>query len=150
MSLIAIYGAFTLFPGSLTNFKRNRVMELKAEGFALSNWLDSYVPKNSKLLVETRSNAFIPRKFVSWEMGLRYNEKTSKEVMSQIIRDEITAIALKLPLKDNWMWLMDCYDDKEDLTETFYFRARNPFNKGSYYDMQLFIILSKMPNCLLD
>jgi hypothetical protein len=150
MAVISIYGVFILFPGALTEGKRKEVMEKNATGYPLSRWIGAQLPIDAVILAQTRSNAFMPRKFVSWERGLRYSDKTSREIRRLIDQDNVTAILFKLPLDSEWEWIKDCSDTDPDRIQTFFNATRNPFNRGSPYQMQLFIINRKNPGCLLN
>ena len=147
MAAIAIYGAFILFPGALTEGKRKEVMQKTAAGYPLSRWIGAQLPIDAVILAQTRSNAFMPRKFVSWESGLRYSDKTSREIRRLIDQDNLTAILFNIPLYSEWEWIKDCSDTGPDKIQTFFNATRNPFNRGSPYQMQLFIVNKKKSNC---
>jgi hypothetical protein len=147
MAAISIYGVFILFPGALTEGKRKEVMEKTADGYPQSRWIGAQLPIDAVILAQTRSNAFMPRKFVSWECGFRYRDKTSREIRRLIDQDNVTAILLSLPLESEWEWIKDCSDTGPDRIQTFFNATRNPFNRGSPYQMQLFIVNKKKSNC---
>jgi len=147
MVAISIYGVFILFPGALTEGKRKEVMEKTAAGYPMSRWIDAQLPMDAIVLAPMRSNVLMPRKFVIPD---RYIGKSSREIRRLIDQDNVTVILYNIPLVSEWEWLKDCSDTGPDRIQTFFNATRNPFNRGSPYQTQLFIINRKNPDCLLN
>ena len=64
-AVMAVYTAALLFPGSLSEAQRERVMSVAAFHYQASKWLDEVLPEDVLLLAEMRSNALLPRPFRS-------------------------------------------------------------------------------------
>ena len=67
-----------------------------------------------------------------------------------IIENNVTALFLRLPLNPSLSWLNNCADFSDKKIKTFTRRTRNPLNVGEPYDMQLFMINSSNPDCVLS
>jgi hypothetical protein len=66
MTIIVLFGALILFPGSLTASLRDKVMTVCANNYAPMRWIDSALPKDAILISDKlRSAALYPRPFVS-------------------------------------------------------------------------------------
>ena len=68
MSLIACFGAVTLFPGALTASLREKVMKSTAFGYAEACWLNEVLPPDAVIVAWDRSAALMPRPFMSFDM----------------------------------------------------------------------------------
>ena len=66
------------------------------------------------------------------------------------MKKNVTALLLRLPLNPSLDWLIDCANTSDKKIKTFTRRTRNPLNVGEPYDMQLFMINSSNPDCVLS
>jgi hypothetical protein len=66
MLLPLFYGVVTLFPGSISNMLRDKVMHKNANGYAVMEWANSALPKSSTLISDTWL-ALSPRNTISNE-----------------------------------------------------------------------------------
>ncbi|MHB9073519.1 MAG: DUF1420 family protein [Desulfobaccales bacterium] len=65
VALMALFGAATLFPGSLTSAGRDRVMSRAAFGYAETRWLNQILPPEAVVLSNVKSSALMPRPHLS-------------------------------------------------------------------------------------
>jgi hypothetical protein len=65
VALMAMFGAATLFPGSLTSAWRDRVMSRAAYGYAETRWLNQVLPPDAVVLSSIKSSALMPRPYLS-------------------------------------------------------------------------------------
>ncbi len=65
VALMAMFGAATLFPGSLTSAWRDRVMSRAAYGYAETRWLNQVLPPEAVVLSSVKSSALMPRPHLS-------------------------------------------------------------------------------------
>lgn len=65
VALMAVFGAATLFPGSLTSVWRDRVMSGASYGYAETRWLNQVLPPEAVVLSSIKSSAVMPRPHLS-------------------------------------------------------------------------------------
>lgn len=137
VAISAIYGAIILFPGALTNNLRDYVMSKHAFFYQEAQWIDKYLPKDSVIIANIRSNALIPRKFIVPDK-IRTN---SEELINAIKKNNVTSVMIAYPT-DNTIWknLESFADKKVDEKKIFTQATRNPINSGGEYQMWLFTL----------
>ena len=119
-------------------------MAKSAVGYEESKWLDNKLPDDAYILVQVRSKALLPRRFVPWDQFFWGNKQEDvNKYLKSNNNDGITALLLKLPLHENLNWL-NKYSNNS-LKNTFIKGTRNPFNRGDPYEMQLFILSGSKP-----
>lgn len=137
VAISAVYGAIILFPGAITNDLRNYVMNNYAFCYQEALWIDKYLPKDSVIIADIRSNALIPRKFVVPDK-IKGNPEN---LMDIIEKNNVTSMLIPYP-NDESVWKgLENYADKKINEKKIFTRAtRNPLNAGAKYQMLLFTL----------
>lgn len=162
--IISIYGAFLLFPGAVYKSLRDRMMFSNASGYALFQWVNSELPKNSAIMSYHRSiflstHRVISVDFLSYSVDINkdYIQDSNKTALLywkeiQEIKPEYL-VTYGYDSSENLMNIKNClgglYKKKVDLG---YLESRNPFNKPSKkYNGYIYKLNYKnIPECLYD
>ena len=138
----AAFGVFYLFPGVLSEEKRQEVMHRSAWQYSAVTWANKVLPENTVVLSGFRSVSLLTHDFVptDWLSHIELNKKY------------FDAIKLKKPnflvVNGAMKGLDGCAGEKYAGPKTFKSATRNPFNAGKEY----FVIIyhfdaSLLPSC---
>ena len=159
-----MYGAFFLFPGVVNKTLRDKMMLSNASGYALFQWVNKELPKNSAIMSYHRSIFLSTHRVISVDLlsysvninrdYIRDSNKTAllywKEI--QKIKPEYL-VTYGYDTSQNLMSIKNClgslYKKKIDLGHLEY---RNPFNRSSQkYNGYIYKLNYKnIPECLYD
>ena len=139
-----LVGVIYLFPGSLTDSLREKVMIRSAHGYEEAKWMNQNLPANTFIIADTRSHAFIPRQFISKDAIQHLN---SSQVLSFFRKNNINALFIGTIMPKNMKWIMGCADFKVDMEKKFSLSTRNPLNKGVLKSKRLVVFDPKLINC---
>jgi hypothetical protein len=162
--IISMYGAFFLFPGVVNKTLRDKMMLSNASGYALFQWVNKELPKNSAIMSYHRSIFLSTHRVISVDLlsysvninrdYIRDRNKTAllywKEI--QKIKPEYL-VTYGYDSSQNLMNIKNClgslYKKKKDLGHLEY---RNPFNRSSQkYNGYIYKLNYKnIPECLYD
>jgi hypothetical protein len=142
VALMAIFGAATLFPGSLTSAWRDRVMSQAAYGYAETRWLNQVLPPEAVVLSSIKSSALMPRPFLSSNVFDFYN----LDQPAELARFKALAIAAKvntlvanvrtLPVIPSS--LLPGLGEPLAGPEDFSRAVRNPWNRGETHQVRAY------------
>ena len=154
VTLGILYGVFWIFPGSLSENLREKVLRNNASGYSLFKWANSKLTKKDVVISIHKSTSlgnsnYISPNFSTW---VDFNN-----IKSKIYADEILSKKPKYLLTFGFQkekpWLLNfenCVDElvhyKENVGK---FEARNPFNRGNSYHGFIYKFKSyDFPNCM--
>ena len=162
--IISIYGAFLLFPGAINKSLRDKMMFSNASGYALFQWVNSELPKNSAIMSYHRSIFLSTHRVISVDL-LSYSVDINKDYIQdsnktallywkeiQEIKPEYL-VTYGYDPSENLMNIKNClgglYKKKVDLG---YLESRNPFNRPSQkYNGYIYKLNYKnIPECFND
>lgn len=148
------YGVFTIFPGSLSVFHKDKIMSQNANGYSLFRWSNSILKEDDVVVSTHKSISLGKANYVSTEFSSFLNSKSKN---SEIIY----ASFIK---KNPKFFLTRGYSNQEPYFGRFknclgklkYYKnsigiheARNPFNRGNKYDGYIYEFdIIKFPECL--
>jgi hypothetical protein len=148
VAVVAIYLAVILFPGALTQARRDHVMSQIAPGYAAGKWLDANLAPDAIVYEEFRYRAFLPRPFVvgqvvasiageqPYVVGDRLiflNDAPDwKEQLAEFVREKrVNALVTRYPIESPpFSWLAAQYGTVLAGPAKFPIAARSPFNRG--------------------
>ena len=149
-----IYGVLFLFPGSLTNYYKDKVLSQNASGYSLFKWANEILDENEVLFSTHKSISLGNSEYISTEFTSFVPFDNNEN--AKIYIDEISRKNPKL--------LLTWGSDKNPFLGRFkncigklkYYKnsigrheARNPFNRGSKYNGFIYEFeISKFPKCL--
>ena len=134
--LLSLIGAYTLFPGSLSERMRNSVMTNTASGYNLMNWVDLNLPEEAILINSHRSTALVPRKSFNnsfWKYYIDMDNKEEIEFYLNRMKLIKPTHILVLNEDDYDMSISNCFGEKIAGPQKFKFLTRNPFNSREEY-----------------
>lgn len=148
VALMAMFGAATLFPGSLTSSLRDRVMFRASYGYAEARWLNQVLPLEAVVLTDLRSSALMPRPYLSANI-FHYLDLSKPD---ELERFKSLAVAAQ------GNTLVTMYPMSPEITsilgpglgeaiagpKEFYRGVRNPWNRGTAYKYMVFRFNPKM------
>lgn len=147
------YGAFSLFPGSLKLTLNNSVLAKNANGYTLFQWANEVITDDSPIISMHRSVSLGKNKTLSTNF-LYYIDNVNfvnlKNYHLKEIFDSEPRYLLTFVDKDNVSIFKNCIDNlyayKKNAGIT---AARNPFNRGNYYDGYIYKLKNlKESGCL--
>jgi hypothetical protein len=91
--LIFIFGATTtglyaLSPSLISNKYREKIMNITAHNHSVMSWVDDELPKDSCIISDFRSNALVPREFVTRNYQNLLLYETNKNIFNNCINYE--------------------------------------------------------------
>lgn len=149
--VLALIGAYLLFPGSMSEGLRKHVMSNSTSGYNLMEWVNKNLPNNAVLINGHRSMALVPRKSFNNYFWKNYVDQNNKnDVKFYLDRMKLLEPTHILIINDNLLdkMLSDCFGKMIAGPEKFSHSTRNPFNSGSSYTAVLYKFQSEMlPSC---
>jgi hypothetical protein len=140
-------GVYNLSPSLMSRSHRKLVMQENSSGYSVMKWADQVLPDNSCIISDYRSNALIPRKFVSQGYyfyktgGNNYNNKfVFEECYNSTNVFLLTGNDLSLNSGNNHILKEYLIYPAEFFAKGFYSEFRNPFNRGNIYRGYLYKI----------
>ena len=133
VAVAALFGAVTLFPGSLSLKLRDRVMEKSAYQYAQSRWLDEILPEQAVVLTNLRSKALLPRVFVGTDTLVSMPpEEFARAILRFADRHDISAIAFNQGRRPDTRLdgVLQLREFGYERSEEFVAATRNPFNRN--------------------
>ncbi len=162
--IITMYGAFFLFPGVVNKTLRDKMMLSNASGYALFQWVNKELPKNTAIMSYHRSIFLSSHRAISVDL-LSYSVDINKDYIQdsnktallywkeiQKIKPEYL-VTYGYESSQNLMNIKNClgslYKKKIDLG---YLESRNPFNKPSQkYNGYIYKLnYNNIPKCIYD
>jgi hypothetical protein len=142
VALMAMFGAVTLFPGSLTASWRNWVMSRAAIGYAEARWLNQVLPPEAVVLSHIRSSVLIPRPFLSADTLYFYDLSKPEELArfkSLAVAAKVNTLMTMFPIPPgNASILLPAVGEVIGGPKEFYRGVRNPMNRGTPYTVKVF------------
>jgi hypothetical protein len=142
VALMAMFGAATLFPGSLTSSWRDRVMSRASFGYVETRWLNQVLPPEAVVLTNLRSSALMPRPYLSSEIFNFFDLCKPEELAlfkSLAIAAQVNTLVTVGPLPPGEASILSpgvgeiLAGPKE-----FYRGVRNPMNRGAAQTVMAF------------
>lgn len=128
-----LFGLYNISPSIFSDKLRHEVMMRSANGYAESLWLDEILPVNARIVTSSRSRAFLPRPYLSWEYLVFTSQKDEKQISAfreKLAEYKITYMVLPYhgakELKKLYAGEL-IYGPKK-----FPLAVRNPFNRHEY------------------
>ena len=142
VALMAMFGAATLFPGSLTSAWRDRVMSRASYGYPETRWLNQVLPPEAVVLGNIRSSALMPRPYLSSNVFSYFDLSKPDELArfkSLAIAAQVNILVTEFPLPASTASIF-LPGVGEALTgpQELYQGVRNPRNRGAAYSLMVF------------
>jgi hypothetical protein len=142
VALMAMFGAATLFPGSLTSAWRDGVMSKASYGYAETRWLNQVLPTEGVVLSSIKSSALMPRPhlssnvFVFFDLGRPDEQARFK---SLAIAAHVNTLVTEFPLAPMMASILlpglgEPLAGPKELSRG----VRNPWNRGEAYKVMAF------------
>jgi hypothetical protein len=137
VALLVMFGAVTLFPGSLTFSLRDRVMSRASFGYAETRWLNQVLPPDAVVLTNLRSSALIPRPYLSSDVTKFFDLRKPDELalfksLAIAARVNTLVLVVQIPLRPgNASVLWPGVEGILAGPKEFYRGVRNPMNRGT-------------------
>jgi hypothetical protein len=137
VALLAMFGAATLFPGSLTSAWRDRVMTRASFGYAETRWLNQVLPADAVIITNLRSSALMPRPYLRNEIfnffDLRKPEERAliKSLAGAANLNTLVLVDQIFILPYNASILRSGMEEILAGPKKFYRGVRNPLNRGA-------------------
>jgi hypothetical protein len=142
VALLAILGAATLFPGSITSSWRDRVMSRASYGYAETQWLNQVLPPDAVVLTNLRSTALLPRPYLTTEIFNFFDLRKPEELAlfkSLAISAQLNTLVTVGPLPpDHASILLPGIGKILAGPKEFYRGVRNPMNRGPAVSVTVF------------
>lgn len=142
VALMAMFGAATLFPGSITSSLRDRVMSRASDGYAETRWLNQVLPPEAVVLTFIRSSALIPRPYLSADIFFFFDLRKPDELArfkSLAVAAQVNTLVTMFPLSPgNASILLPGVGEILAGPKEFYRGVRNPMNRGAAYTVMVF------------
>lgn len=142
VALIAMFGAATLFPGSITSSWRDRVMSRAAFGYAETRWLNQVLPLEAVVLTNLRSSALMPRPYLSSDIFNFFDLGKPDELArfkSLAVAAQANTLVTVGPLPPgNASILLPGVGEILAGPKEFYRGVRNPMNLGPAHTVTVF------------
>ena len=127
-----ITALYTLLPSLLSNKYRDLIMNRTAHNYSVMSWVDKILPKDSCIISDFRSNALIPREFITRNYStLIFNGYSNRETFSNCIPYKQVFLVTSLAIdKSHVLYkyvILPNYD-----YNIFSKEFRNPLNEGTY------------------
>jgi len=157
-SLIVIlgiyYGVISIFPGSLSQFQRDKVLSQNASGYSLFKWANSVLEVEDVVISYHKSTSFGKSNYISSEFMsfLRFDDENRKVIYDYVINKK-PKFFLTIGYhgqKAQFGSFKDCVGKLKFFKDSIgRHEARNPFNRGNKYDGYIYEFnTSNFPNCL--
>jgi hypothetical protein len=145
VAVIAMFGAATLFPGSITSAWRDRVMSQAAFGYAETQWLNQVLPPGAVVLSDIRSSALIPRPFLSSNIFAFSNLRKPDELARAkylAVAAHVNTLVTRVPMAPMIARVASILAPAVGKAiagpKEFHIAARNPRNRGATYNLMVF------------
>lgn len=148
------YGVFTIFPGSLSVFYKDKIMTQNASGYSLFKWSNSILKEDDVVISTHKSISLGKANYISTEFS---NFLNSKRNNNEIIYDNLIKKNPKFFLtwgysnqKPYFGRFKNCLGELKHYKSSIgIHEARNPFNRGNKYDGYVYEFdITKFPECL--
>jgi hypothetical protein len=148
VALVALLGAATLFPGSLTASWRDRVMSRESYCYAETRWLNQVLPPDAVVLTNIRSIALMPRPVLSPDtlffMDLSRPDELARFKLLAVAA-QVNTLVMVLPMSpETFSTLAPGLGEAIAGPKEFYRGVRNPWNRGAPYKVMAFRFNPKM------
>ena len=149
-----LFGVFTIFPGTISKYYKDKVLSKNANGYSLFKWANSKLDKEDVLLSIHRSISLGKSLYISTDFApyVNFADKRSTILVDEIFEKKPKFIlsygySNKKPILGDFK---DCVGDLRYYKNTVgRYEARNPFNRGQKYDGYIFEFkLSEFPKCM--
>jgi hypothetical protein len=142
VALAAMFGAATLFPGSITSAWRDRVMSRASYGYAETRWLNQVLPPDAVVLSNIRSSALMPRPYLSSNVFSFFNLGQPEELArfkSLAVAAQVNTLVTEFPLPPRIASsLLPGVGEALAGPKELYHGVRNPLNQGAAYTVMVF------------
>jgi hypothetical protein len=142
VALMTLFGAATLFPGSLTSAWRDRVMSRAAYGYAETRWLNRVLPPGAVVLSNIKSSALMPRPYLSSNIFDFFDLAKPDELarlkamaIAAKVNTLVTEVSPALAIPSS---LSPGLGQPLAGPQKFYRGVRNPWNRGQAYQAMAF------------
>ena len=143
---IALFGVFTLTPGSLSTKWREEIMNRSAFQYSAMEWSNKNLPKNAVVISLLRSVSLLETDFISGDW-LNYDTDRTK-YYEMIKNKKVNFIISKSPLSVDFP-LFRCVGKKFAGPKSFPHAIRSPFNTAPSYNVAIYHFNSKLlPECI--
>ena len=143
-----------MFPGSLTNYYKDKVLSQNASGYSLFKWANEILDENEVLFSTHKSISLGNSEYISTEFTSFVpfdNNENAKIYIDEIFRKNPKLFLTWGPDKNPFLGRF-----KNCIGKLKYYKnsigrheARNPFNRGSKYNGFIYEFeISKFPKCL--
>jgi hypothetical protein len=147
VALVALFGAATSFPGSLTASWRDRVMSRESYGYAETRWLNQVLPPEAVVLTDLRSSALMPRPSLSSNMfffNLSHPDELARFKALAVAAQVNTLVTLFPMSPEIASTLAPGLGEAIAGPKEFYRGVRNPWNRGTTDKLMAFRFNPKM------
>lgn len=154
MILITGYGAISLFPGSLSLKSKDSVLIKNANGYALFQWANEIIQDDSPVISMHRSVSLGKNKTLATNFLYYVDNINNYKNLKKYHLDSFVNLNPKYLLtfgnKDNVSIFKNCIDHLYSYKKNAGLAAaRNPFNRGNYYDGYIYKLKDiKVSGCL--
>jgi len=140
---IAVFAVYSLFPAALMDTARDHCMDVTAEGYAVSKWINETIPPGTVLMAETRANALLPRAFICWDVArfLFFSRESQQYQSDRLIRqfrdNGVSVLIHEIPIhRGPFAEIKSYLGERIAGPARFSSTARNPFMRAPYYWLQ--------------
>jgi hypothetical protein len=148
VSLMAMFGAATLFPGSITSSWRDRVMSRASYGYPETRWLNQVLPPEAVVLANIRSSALMPRPHLSSNVFSYFDLSKPDELArfkSLAVAAQVNTLVTEFPMPPSIASIFlpglgEALTGPKELSQG----VRNPRNRGASYTLMVFRFNPKM------
>ena len=148
VALMAMFGAATLFPGSITSSWRDRVMSRASYGYPETRWLNQVLPPEAVVLTNIRSSALMPRPYLSSNVFSFFDLSKPDELArfkSLAVAAQVNTLVTEFPLPPRiTSSLLPGVGEALAGPKELYRGVRNPMNRGAAYTVMVFRFNPKM------
>ena len=148
VALLALFGAATLFPGSITSSWRDQVMSRASYGYPETRWLNQVLPPEAVVLPNIRSSALMPRPYLSPNVLSFYDLGKPNEMArfkSLAVAAQVNTLVTEFPMPPVIASiLLPGVGEALAGPKEFYRAVRNPWNRGAAYTIMVFRFNPKM------
>lgn len=148
VAVLALYGAYALFPGALSTGLRKSVLIERAFGYASAQWINSKVSDTSAVFVVPGNVSYahlaVPfHNFDGWEYANDYRsqdqiEGVVEEIIFTLSESELDTLFTNYPVYDPAIrYISECFSNQAGIVQGFSVATRNPFNKSNKSMYQL-------------
>jgi hypothetical protein len=148
------YGVFSIFPGSLSKFYKDKVLSHNASGYSLFKWANSTLKEDDVVISSHKSISLGKANYISIEFSsfLKSNSKNSKIIYDNFIKKNPKYFLTwgYSNQKPYFGRFKDCVGNLKYYKSSIgRHEARNPFNRGNKYNGFIYEFdISKFPECL--